>query len=110
MRTSLSVHPISAHVCALYQHTAAIPGATVLGPKDPAAARGLGGPVPYHLAEKRTRPSAFLLDTFLVVVSDLKGPFLPSVKEQLLGVLCGFHSKAVREPLAVRTSEAPGSL
>lgn len=74
VRVSLCIPSLRMRV-RLYQLTAAIPGATVLGPKDTAAARGLGGPVPYHLAEKRTRPSAFPLDTSLVV-SDLKGPFI----------------------------------
>lgn len=54
-----------------------------------------GNPLPYHLAEKRTRPPAFPPDTLLLVVSDLKGQFLPSIREQLFGVVCRFCSKAL---------------
>lgn len=110
----ISVHPDCAHpisacvrICTSTQLPSLEPQCLVLRTQQ--LHRGLGGPVPCHLAEKRTRPSAFPLDTFSLVTSDLKGPFLPSVKEHLFGVACGFHPKAVREPLAVRTSEAPGS-
>lgn len=49
---------------------------------QPAAKRDLVAPC-------LTRPSAFPLQTS-VVVSDLKGQFLSSVKEQLLGLFVGF--------------------
>lgn len=96
---SCSAHPVSVHVLASVLSTqlpSLEPECLVL--RTGQLHKGLDGPMPYHLAEKRPRPSAFPPDTFSLVVSDLKGHFLPSVEELLLGVVCRFCSKAVQEP------------
>lgn len=67
-------------------------------PKDPASCKTDLVALCLTIWPRRPRASAFPLDTFSLVVSDLKGQFLPSVKEQLFGMFSGFVLRLCETP------------